>query len=209
MGSLARPKKSEARDTRGEILDAALDLFAHHGYFGTSMRQIARAVGVRESALYHHFPSKDAILQDLLGELGPAKAQQLAAVDVPLLVKQLSAEGLLGLLVDRILEEWANPREQKFFRIMLSEGPRLGSAGLFDHRAFIEQARAQVTRLFSELIRVKAIRKVDPAAATVAFMGPLVVLRMMYFGLSGVPADLRAMRREAKAHLQYFIEGIK
>src|SRR3954470_20807786 len=122
---MARPRNSEGRDTRREILDAALDLFAVAGYFGTSMRQIARAVGVRESALYHHFSSKEAILDALLGDLGPAKAQQLASVDVPAVVKQLGLEGMLRLLSDRILEEWASPREQKFFRILLSEGPRL------------------------------------------------------------------------------------
>lgn len=206
---MARPKKSEGRDTRREILDAALDLFAVGGYFGTSMRQIARAVGVRESALYHHFPSKEAILQDLLGELGPAKAQQLAAVDVPMMVKQLGAEGMLRLLIDRILEEWANPREQKFFRIMLSEGPRLSTAGLFNVRAFVDQARAQVTRLFSELVRVKAIRKVDPAQASFAFMGPMLALRMLHFALPGGAPDMRTMKRETASHLQYFMEAIK
>ncbi len=206
---MVRPKNSEGRDTRREILDAALDLFAVGGYFGTSMRQIARAVGVRESALYHHFQSKESILEELLGELGPAKAQQLAAVNVPAMVKQLGAEGLLRVLIDRVIEEWLNPREQKFFRIILSEGPRLGSAGLFNARVFIEQARAQVTRLFSELVRVKAIRKVDPQVAALAFMGPLISLRLMHLALPGSVPDAKAMKREATAHLQFFIQGIK
>ena len=205
---MARPRKSEGRDTRREILDAALDLFAAGGYFGTSMRQVAKAVGVRESALYHHFTSKAAILTELLGDLGPAKAHQLAAIDVPMMVKQLGAEGLLKLLVERILEEWANPREQKFFRIVLAEGPRLAEAGLFDGRFFVAQARAQVTRLFSELVRVKAIRKVDPVAATLAFMGPMIALRMMHLALPAGPPDHKAMKKEAAIHLQYFIQSL-
>lgn len=206
---MARPKKSEGRDTRREILDAALDLFAVDGYFGTSMRQIARAVGVRESALYHHFPSKEAILEDLLGELGPGKAQQLAAVDVPMMAKQLGAEGMLRLLIERILEEWSEPREQKFFRIMLTEAPRLNQSGLFDARVYIDRARGQMMRLFSELVRIKAIRKVDPLAATVAFMGPMIALRMLYLALPGTPPDTRAMKKEAASHLQYFMQSLK
>ena len=47
----ARPVAGEARDTRREILDTALELFAEHGFHATSIRAIARAVGVRESAL--------------------------------------------------------------------------------------------------------------------------------------------------------------
>lgn len=205
---MARPRKSESRDTRREILDAALDRFAIAGYFGTSMRQIARTVGVRESALYHHFSSKEAILEALLGEQGPAKAQKLAAVDVPSMVKQLGGEGLLRLLVDRIIDEWTDPREQKFFRIMLSEGPRLDAAGLFRPRVFIEQARSQVVRLFSELVRVKAIAPVDPLAATNAFMGPMIAIRMIHLGLPGGPADKRAMKRDAGAHLSYFLQNL-
>src|SRR3954471_6839617 len=104
---MARPRKQDARDTRQEILDAALDLFAVGGFFGTSMRQIATEVGVRESALYHHFPSKEAILHGLLAELGPARAEVLTQVDVPALVKQVGAEGMLRMLVERVLEEWA------------------------------------------------------------------------------------------------------
>ena len=206
---MARPRKSEGRETRREILDAALDLFAVGGYFGTSMRQIARAVGVRESALYHHFAAKEAILEGLLAELGPARAQQLAAVDVAAIVKQVGPEGLLRMVVERVLEDWATPREQKLFRLILSEGPRLGVAGLLHPREFIGRARANVARLFSELVRLKQIRKINPETAALAFMGPLIMLRLIYLALPSGPPDQRAMRREAAAHLQHFIEGIK
>ena len=209
MGAMARPKKSEQRDTRREILDAALDQFGEGGFFGTSMRHIAKAVGVRESALYHHFPSKEAILQALLGELGPSKAQLLAAVDVPALEKQFGVAGMLRLLAERMFEEWSNPREQKFFRILLSEGPRLLAAGLFNPRVYIANARAQVTRLFSELVRIKAIRPVDPAAAALAFMGPMISLRLMHFGLPGALPDKKLIRKEAVAHVDFFMSSIK
>ncbi len=205
---MGRPKKSEGRDTRAEILDAALNLFAISGYFGTSMRQIARAVGVRESALYHHFPSKESILNELMGELGPARAQQLAAVDVPMMARQLGVEGLLRAVVDRLTEEWFNPREQKFLRLLMSEAPRLSEAGLFDARAFTNAGRMQVARLFSELVRVKAIRKIDPAGAAIAFIGPMVALRMIHLGLPGGTPDLKAMKKDITLHLDYFIDGI-
>jgi AcrR family transcriptional regulator len=54
---MGRPSKDEARKTREDILSAALDLFAEQGFAGTSVRQIAQAVGVAESALYYHFRS--------------------------------------------------------------------------------------------------------------------------------------------------------
>ena len=51
---------------RDEILDAAAELFTTHGFANTSTRSIADAVGIRQSSLYHHFKTKDDILEDLL-----------------------------------------------------------------------------------------------------------------------------------------------
>jgi AcrR family transcriptional regulator len=50
----------------GRILTAALSLFAERGFYGTSIRDIAKAVGVQSAALYGHFPSKEHILAELV-----------------------------------------------------------------------------------------------------------------------------------------------
>jgi AcrR family transcriptional regulator len=51
---------------REEILDAAAELFSTYGYANTSTRRIADAVGMRQASLYHHFATKDDILDALL-----------------------------------------------------------------------------------------------------------------------------------------------
>jgi AcrR family transcriptional regulator len=53
-------------DTRRQILTVASNLFAIHGYYGTTTREIAGAVGVRQPSLFHHFDSKAAIMTALL-----------------------------------------------------------------------------------------------------------------------------------------------
>lgn len=58
--SVARPN-----DTRARIEAAALALFAAKGVDGASTRDIAKAVGVTEGALYRHFASKDALAKAL------------------------------------------------------------------------------------------------------------------------------------------------
>jgi AcrR family transcriptional regulator len=65
-----RPRLEESRrpgnTAREEILDAAAGLFTRLGYASTSTRRIADAVGVRQASLYHHFATKDDILDALL-----------------------------------------------------------------------------------------------------------------------------------------------
>lgn len=65
-----RPRKQQpsrpGATAREEILDAAAELFTTQGYANTSTRSIAEAVGIRQSSLYHHFSTKDDILEVLL-----------------------------------------------------------------------------------------------------------------------------------------------
>lgn len=50
-------------DTRAQIIDKALKLFADHGYAGVSVRDIVEAVGITPGAIYHHFAGKQALYE--------------------------------------------------------------------------------------------------------------------------------------------------
>ena len=83
-----RPRKQQASrpgaTAREEIRDAAAELFTTHGYANTSTRSIAEAVGIRQSSLYHHFSTKDDILEVLLAGTvagGLAFARRVVAGD--------------------------------------------------------------------------------------------------------------------------------
>ncbi len=205
---MVRPSRELARDTRREILDASLELFAQGGFHGTSMRKIARAVGVRESALYHHFPAKEAILEQLMRELGPGKAERLANLDLDALFGSGGTREVLRGLAQGLIDEWATPAEQKFIRLMMAEGPRLGVSGHIHPQVFLGRARSLMAAFFAEMIKRGLIRKADPEAVALAFMGPMIALRMMYLVLSGAP-DLRKLRAQVDSHLNFFWESVR
>jgi AcrR family transcriptional regulator len=67
------PCQERSRRKRDALLDAALQLFAEHGYEGTSVEEIAHRAGVAVGGFYQHFRSKRQVLlvlmDALLGEI--------------------------------------------------------------------------------------------------------------------------------------------
>jgi AcrR family transcriptional regulator len=64
--------KSETRPRRGEavrqaeLLAIAADLFAERGYVATTVRDIADEAGILSGSLYHHFDSKESMIDEIL-----------------------------------------------------------------------------------------------------------------------------------------------
>jgi AcrR family transcriptional regulator len=56
-------------DVRTQILTHATRLFAEQGYDGTSVQEIAEAVGIRKPSLLYHFRSKDELRENVIAEM--------------------------------------------------------------------------------------------------------------------------------------------
>ncbi|MEO8192610.1 MAG: helix-turn-helix domain-containing protein [Gemmatimonadales bacterium] len=55
-------------DTRTTILNAAVQVFSQHGFRGSTTRRIADAAAVNEVTIFRYFGSKEALLQEAIGE---------------------------------------------------------------------------------------------------------------------------------------------
>jgi AcrR family transcriptional regulator len=65
---VAAGRVSDPASARGRLLREALGLFTRQGYARTTVRDLARAVGIQSGSLFHHFSSKEDLLCAALGE---------------------------------------------------------------------------------------------------------------------------------------------
>ena len=88
---------------RDEIIEAALAFFGQQGYHGTSMRELARKVGLSQAGLLHHFPTKAALLTAVL------ESRDTMTGDVALAAAVRSGDPLAALVA--VVEDNAANRE--------------------------------------------------------------------------------------------------
>ena len=58
--------QTDIRSVRERILAAAVQLFAQYGYHAATMRDIARISGIQAASIYYHYPSKQALLVEIM-----------------------------------------------------------------------------------------------------------------------------------------------
>lgn len=200
---MARPKNADGQRTRQAILDAALELFAENGYFGTSLRDVASAVGVRESALYNYFKSKEALFDALILAHQHTSNERLAS-----LADAQIADGrdLLERLAAGSLESFVTPNEQRLFRLLMSDGIRLARTGRVNLYERFGSGRAHLQELFRRLIREGWLRKGDPQLLAMTFIGPLMLWRQLHAAGVDLPV-IRNPRAFARQHVDQFLRG--
>src|SRR3954447_689094 len=96
---------SQTNDRRGELLAIAATLFAERGLRATTVRDIADAAGILSGSLYHHFDSKESMVDEILrGFLDPLFANYRCIV-AELLPPRATLEALVAVSFRAIDEQ--------------------------------------------------------------------------------------------------------
>jgi len=198
-------REGEPRDTRQRILQVSLDHFSTRGYGATSMRQIARDVGVRESAIYAHFKSKQDILDTLFTHFGPgAAAERLARLDPAELVCE--PQRVLRAFVQSGVEQWTRPEAIKLFRIGMLEHITCGTKALPAPQRAVADVVRRLNELFTLLVREKVLVDLDPSFLLAEFIGPMFYMRQECTLFTCTPESLRRLTSFCLMHVDHFLD---
>lgn len=104
---MARGRAANYDEQREMILARAAHLFAHAGYAGTSMNQVADAAGLSKATLYHYFTDKYALLVDIT----EGHVSRLEALVSDVAAQPLSPEDRMRALIARIMSEYAGAED--------------------------------------------------------------------------------------------------
>lgn len=164
--------------TRQKILHAALEVFAHKGYHRAIVDDIVRASGTSKGAVYHHFPTKEALFIALVDEF----ASHLAKAVGEAIARERGALSKVEGALRGGLQTFA--RHRQLSRLLLLEAVSMGRT--------YEAKRAEVHSRFTTLIKTSldeaaaegSIPPLDTEVATLAWLGAVneVVIQWLHTG---------------------------
>lgn len=171
---------------REMILSAAADLFRQQGYRGTRIEDLGAAVGMTGPAVYRHFPSKEALLAELL-QRATDRAQRdvRAALDADLPPR----ETLERIVVDSVAHAI---EESSLVAMAEREGHNLSPT---IRRRMARQRRAILAEWVGILRALRPELDEDSALAVVTGVAALITSCSMH------PSLPRDRARELYAHM--------
>lgn len=170
MPERATPRRMSTEERRRQILDAALSLFARHGYGGTTTKAIAREAGITEGLIFHYFGGKAELLVEA--------AKQRSALLVAVRTLLGDAEGTRAAeTMPRIARGWVElvHRQGDLVVMLVSEAhahPEVGAA----FRTLLDEIRGALTRYLDGRVAAGELRSDLPTeVAAASFLSSLLM----------------------------------
>jgi AcrR family transcriptional regulator len=199
---------SKGSKTKDKILKYALKLFATKGYKATTVRDIAGAIGIKQSALYNHFKNKDEILETLVSELtssaivtiftdkeysGLHKQGKSLLMSIATTFKLIGFDGQNEALLKLLMQEiYNNERIREIY-----------------NEYFYQENVKKLSSLFFMMMQDEMIKSSDPLLLANEFFSPLFFYQMQVSLLKLDKKSTSSVVSLFEKHVDYFWDNIK
>lgn len=168
-----------------EILEKSLFLFSQKGYTTTTVRDIAKEIGITQSSLYKHFESKEAILNAIFDEMKIRYDKESERLSLHIdgereedkeLFGTIDGEKIANTVVKLIrfsMEETFVKNFRKLLTTLQFTDPKY--AKLYSTR-YGERMISYHEDLFKTFITKGLMKKEDPHALAIAYVAPIFFL---------------------------------
>jgi AcrR family transcriptional regulator len=191
------------KNTKQKIVDAALELIAKYGYRGASVRKIAAAVGIRESAIYNHYRNKEEILKTILNEIFVTPFEFRDVEEKAKRGKSFLREFVVAYKLVAF-----DKKKEKLFRILMIElfqNPSLRESFL---QEFHQKDVQMMSKAFFVMMQEGLIRSADPMFMAQEFLAPLFYTRLQLSLLKADNKPTAAVSTQFEKHVDFFWESV-
>ena len=199
---------SKGSKTKEKILKHALKLFSTKGYKATTVRDIAGAMGVKQSALYNHFKNKDEILETLVADLTSSAivtlfddkdAQELHKQGKALLASIATTFKLIGF----------DSKNEALLKLLMQEIYRNERIREIYNEHFYQENVKKLSGIFFSMMQEEKIKSSDPLLLANEFFSPLFFYQMQVSLLKLDKKSTSSVISMFEKHVDFFWDNIK
>ena len=158
--------KATAVDRRRQILDAAVRVFARQGFHATRVSDIADEAGVAYGLVYHYFPSKEPVLNELFAERWSLLLGAIEEADGAGGPHRERLAAVAGFIVD------SYRYDPNLMKVIIVEVTRAANSFGQTHLAEIRRAYESIAKIVADGQKEGAFRTdISPLFASMTFYG--------------------------------------
>lgn len=202
----ARQRRKEARPQ--ELLDAALELFAHKGFAATRSEEVAARAGVSKGTLYLYYPSKEELLKAVI--------QQRLSSEIAAVAARVERHGgpAAELLQEMLTGWWItvfDSPSSAVFKLVITEVLNFPELAEFYVAEVVEPGKQLIGRVLERGIRGGEFRRVDVPATVMSLVMPMVMLCIHKHSLGACPLVHESVDPHAfiRHHVDLVLRGIR
>ena len=202
-------ERLSADGTKKKILEASIELFSRKGYSAVSVRELTKAVGIKESSLYNHFRSKEEILESIYQLFKREHDLALPSIDqLPAIAKSTTIEKFLLDGMERFKRSVADELHEKMWRILNIEQFR-------DQRArdiiLIQVYKGTIDFLehaFLAFMEENKLKQGNARLLATQYQYPIFTMMTEYLLLKYDEKDTSEVDTKMQVHLQFFLHNL-
>ena len=199
---------SKGSKTKDKILKHALKLFSSKGYKATTVRDIAGAIGIKQSALYNHFKNKDEILETLISNL-TSSAIVTIFDDKESLELHKQGKSLLMSIATTFKLIGFDSQNEALLKLLMQEIYRNERIREIYNEYFYQENVKKLSGLFFAMMQDEMIKSSDPLLLANEFFAPLFFYQMQVSLLKLDKKSTSSVVSLFEKHVDHFWDNVK
>lgn len=196
--------------TKERILREAIKLFSERGYDAVSVRDIAQAVGIKDSSLYNHYPSKEAILTTVFALFENAVAKTILPLEaLPGILAEVTPKEFLAKGLELVQAQMGTEPMEQIWRVVYLEQYRNKEARQLLWEKVIMRTMAFLEEAFRQMAARGRIKNIDPSLLASEYQYPIYLMMTAYVIAKLDGRDTDFVMRKMREHVEFFWEVIR
>lgn len=206
MSGDSQPKWSRRKDARpGEIVEAALALFAGQGFAATKLSEVAKQAGVAKGTLYLYFDTKEALFRAAVRH---AIADSLAAIERGAAGGEVALAELVPALLGQVAARLPDSRVPAILRMVIADGRAFPDLAAIWHDEVVARVLGLLTGMIAAAQARGEVRPGDPRLHALSIVGPMVTGMLYNDVFAGRDPEGLDMAALADQHARTILAGL-